>query len=249
MTQEILCVLHQNVSTTGQVGLALNQLGIRIRVIRPLLGQNAPRDLFKFDGLIIFGGPMSANDDHLAGIRSELALIEQWLIMDRPIWGICLGAQLMARVLGAEVKEHPYKQVEIGWYPINTIGFGQRIFGSMSHVYQWHREEYQLPHGAIRLACGDQFADFSEQAYLFGHNGFATQFHPEMNPKTMRRWLIRAGHMLELPGARSLEQHQNGMHQYFQKQAQWLKRTLKIWLAGRLRTRSKNFCFRSIIST
>ena len=56
---------------------------------------------------------MSAND-HLPGIRTELRLIDRWIRMDRPIWEICLGAQLMARVLGAPVYTHPNEQVEIG---------------------------------------------------------------------------------------------------------------------------------------
>jgi len=86
----VLCVLHQAHSTTGQVGVALKQLGVQVQIVRPLVGQRLPRDLNRFDGLIVFGGPMSANDDHLDGIRRELKLIEQWLHHDRPLWGICL---------------------------------------------------------------------------------------------------------------------------------------------------------------
>ena len=100
-------MLHQAHSTTGQVGTALRQLGHQVHIIRPLVGQRIPRQVDRFDGLIVFGGPMSANDDHLQGIRTELQLIERWMHRDRPIWGICLGAQLMTRVLGGVVYTHP----------------------------------------------------------------------------------------------------------------------------------------------
>ena len=189
---------------------------------------------------------MSANDDHLPGIRSELNLIEQWLNTDRPIWGICLGAQLMARVLGAKVCPHVCSKVEIGWYPVEPVGCGHHIFGRLRFVYQWHREGYQLPSGSIRLAKGASSADFIEQSFLIGQYGFATQFHPEINSKIMQRWLGRAGHMLDLPGARGFSEHSEGMCRQFPKQAKWLKGTIVKWLQGGLLDRSKNFCFQSI---
>ena len=234
MSRRILCVLHQAHSTTGQVGVALRQLGHRVQIIRPLVGQRIPRRLDQFDGLVVFGGPMSANDDHLPGIRTELRLIDRWIQMDRPIWGICLGAQLMARVLGAPVYTHPDERVEVGWYPMQPVGHGKRIFGSLTHVYQWHREGFELPHDAIRLAAGVDGASFREQSYLVGQHAFATQFHPEMYPKMMNRWLTRAGHMLELPGALDMNNHLGGLVRHYPKQSQWLRRTLRRWLSSRL---------------
>ena len=68
--------------------------------------------------------------------------------------GICLGAQLMTRVLGGVVYTHPSEQVEIGWYPIDPVGPGKRILTPLTHVYQWHREGSELPSGASRLASG-----------------------------------------------------------------------------------------------
>jgi GMP synthase (glutamine-hydrolysing) len=232
MSRRILCVLHQAHSTTGQVGIALRQLGHHVQIVRPLVGQRIPRQIDRFDGLIVFGGPMSANDDHLPGIRTELQLIERWMRVDLPVWGICLGAQLMARVLGASVYTHPDDQVEVGWYPMQTVGSGKRIFGSLTHVYQWHREGFELPCGAIRVASGSDNALFREQAYLAGRHAFATQFHPEMHPKMMNRWLMRSGHMTELPGAMQVNNHRSGMTRYYPKQARWLTRTLERWLSS-----------------
>ena len=228
--RRVLCVLHQKHSITGQVGVALKQLGVRVQTVRPLLGQRLPRDVHRFDGLIVFGGPMSANDDHLPGLRLEMQLIERWLRAERPLWGICLGAQLMARVLGSTVASHPSAQVEIGWYPVHPIGRGQHLFGGLSHVYHWHREGFVCPKGTERLAVGIPGSAFDEQAFLVGRHALGTQFHPEMHPRMMHRWLNRAGHMLDLEGARPLSEHLAGMRRYYPKQAQWLKRTLAQWL-------------------
>ncbi len=227
-------MLHQAHSTTGQVGIALQQLGHQVHIIRPLVGQRIPRQVDRFDGLIVFGGPMSANDDHLQGIRTELQLIERWMHRDRPVWGICLGAQLMTRVLGGVVYTHPNEQVEVGWYPIDPVGLGKRILTPLTHVYHWHREGFELPSGASRLASGVVGGLFREQAYLVGQNTLATQFHPEMQPKMMNRWLMRAGHMLELSGAMNINNHRCGITQYYPKQSRWLRRTLDRWISLKL---------------
>ena len=234
MSRNILCVLHQAHSTTGQVGVALRQLGHRVQVVRPLIGQSMPRQIRKFDGMIVFGGPMSANDDHIPGISTELRAIERWMHTDRPVWGICLGAQLMARVLGSEIYIHPENQVEVGWYSINPVGHGKRIFGTLTHVYQWHREGFDLPDDCTRLAFGGVMGSFREQAYMAGQHAFATQFHPEMYPKMMNTWLARAGHMTDLPGAMQIDSHRSGLVRYYQKQSSWLKRTLNLWLDSML---------------
>lgn len=232
MKPRVLCVLHQRHSVTGQVGVALQQLGVEVQTVRPLVGQRLPRDVRRFDGLIVFGGPMSANDDHLPGLRLEMQLIERWLAAGKPLWGICLGAQLMARVLGAQVVTHPDDQVEIGWYPLRPIGCGRSLLTGLRHVYQWHREGFEVPRGAERLAVGADGSAFPEQAFRVGPQAIGTQFHPEMHPRMMYRWLHRAGHMLELQGARPLAEHVAGMQRYYPKQSQWLKRTLGNWLAG-----------------
>lgn len=230
MRKRVLCVLHQADSSTGQVGIALRQLGHLVKIICPLEGQSLPRQIDRFDGLIVFGGPMSANDDHLRGIQIELKLIDRWLHTDRPFWGICLGAQLMARILGSRIEKHPQELVEIGWYPLSPVGHGKHIFRSLTHVYQWHREGFELPNGAIRLASGPHECLFNEQAFMVRPHLLATQFHPEMHPRLMNRWLFRAGHMLDMAGAKPFANHQSGLRCYYPKQSQWLRSFLKRWL-------------------
>ena len=241
MNRRVLGIVHQAHSSPGQVGIALKQLGIGLHLRRPVLGQRVPRDLGHYDGLIVFGGPMSANDP-LPGLLAELRLIERWLHTDRPLWGICLGAQLMTRVLGGSVASHPDARVEIGWYPLCPLGAGQSLFRGLGHVYQWHREGFTLPRGAHRLASAPVGADFHEQAFSVGRTALGTQFHPEMHPRLMRRWLGRAGHMLDLPGARPEDEHLQGNRRYYAKQARWLRDTLAQWIDRRLLEPPRKVC-------
>ena len=233
MSRQVLGIVHQAHSSPGQVGVVLKQLGVRLHLRRPVLGQGIPRDLGRYDGLIVFGGPMSANDP-LPGLAFEMRLIERWLHTEKPLWGICLGAQLMTRVLGGAVSSRPDARVEIGWYPVCALGPGRAVFRGLGHVYQWHREGFELPDGAHRLASAPKDADFYEQAFAVGRSALATQFHPEMHPRMMRRWLSRAGEMLVLPGARPEVEHLQGNQRYFAKQARWLHNALDRWMDGRL---------------
>lgn len=113
--RRILIVVHQEHSTPGRVGELLEAQGCTLDRRCPNLGCGLPRDLSPYRACVVFGGPQSANDDHLPGIRAELDWLERTVLpSDRPVLGICLGAQMIARVLGAKVGPHPDGLVEIG---------------------------------------------------------------------------------------------------------------------------------------
>ena len=107
-------------------------------------------------GAVIFGGPMSANDpdDY---VKTETDWISVPLAEGRPFLGICLGAQMLARNLGADVAEHPDELVEIGYYGLQPTQAGRAIMDWPEMVYQWHREGCDLPSGAVRLARSNSF--------------------------------------------------------------------------------------------
>ncbi len=113
----VLIVLHQESSTPGRVGNALRALGHPLDIRRPRFGDALPETLDEHAGAVIFGGPMSANDgdDY---VRREIDWIEVPLREQRPFLGICLGAQMLAKQLGASVAPHPQGRAEIGYYPI-----------------------------------------------------------------------------------------------------------------------------------
>lgn len=120
----VLIVLHQETSTPGRVGNALRALGHPLDIRRPRFGDPLPHSLDDHAGAVIFGGPMSANDpdDY---IRREIDWIAVPLKERRPFLGICLGAQMLAKQLGARVAPHQHGRAEVGYYDIRPTAAGR----------------------------------------------------------------------------------------------------------------------------
>ncbi|HTV34834.1 MAG TPA: glutamine amidotransferase, partial [Xanthobacteraceae bacterium] len=154
MLKPILTILHQENSTPGRVGHALEQLGYPLDVRRPRFGDPLPDTMSEHAAGIIFGGPMSANDED-EFIHREIEWIGVPLKEHKPFLGICLGAQMCARHLGGRVFRHPEGRAEIGYYPIRPTNAGLAVVNAWPEcVYQWHREGFDLPPGAELLAAG-----------------------------------------------------------------------------------------------
>jgi GMP synthase (glutamine-hydrolysing) len=155
----------------------------------------APGDWLTADLGVILGGPIGVND---AGaypwIEGELKLTADRLAAGRPLLGICLGAQMMARALGAPVYAGAKK--EIGWSALALTGEGLR--SPLRHlrdtpVLHWHGDTFDLPEGARLLASTPLTP---HQAFMWGTKALALQFHPEVDATAVERWLI--GHTCEL---------------------------------------------------
>ena len=163
----------------------------------PAGGDPLPQTMDGHAGAVVFGGPMSANDDS-DFIRAEIDWIPTVLKSDKPFLGICLGAQLLTRALGGAVWTHPQGLSEVGYYRVRPTEAGAPLFRDVTHMYQWHREGMDLPRGAERLASSERFEN---QAYRFG-NAYALQFHPEVTYGILRRWT--SGRHLEKAARRSV---------------------------------------------
>jgi GMP synthase (glutamine-hydrolysing) len=228
MPQPILVILHQEHSTPGRVGNALRQLGYRLDVRRPRFGEPLPETMDEHDAAIIFGGPMSANDED-DFIRREIDWIAVPLKADKPFLGLCLGAQMFAQHLGARVFRHPEGQAEIGYYPIRPTAAGLALVDRWpEQVYQWHREGFDVPPGAELLAAGDMF---EVQAIRHGR-AFALQFHPEVTHAMMHRWIARGHERMQLPGARPGHTHFTDRAVYDYGAQAWLDVFLEHWLGS-----------------
>jgi GMP synthase (glutamine-hydrolysing) len=228
MQRPILIVLHQEHSTPGRVGYSLQRLGYRLDVRRPRFGDQLPATLCDHAAAVIFGGPMSANDDD-AFIRQEIDWISVPLKEDKPFLGICLGAQMCARALGARVFPHPEGRAEIGYYPIKPTQAGLDLVSDWpEQVYQWHREGFELPRGGELLAEGDMF---EVQAFRY-RRSFALQFHPDVTHAMMHHWTTRGHVRLEMPGAKPRAQHFADREVYDFSARAWLALFLKRWIGG-----------------
>ena len=227
MTRPVLIVLHQAHSIPGRVGQLLQQRGIKLDIRRPALGDPLPKTLRRHAGAVIFGGPMSANDKD-EFIKRETDWIGVPLKEQKPFLGICLGGQMLARHLGANVCFHPDGKAEIGYYPIRPTSAGYDVTPNWpSHVYQWHREGFDLPNGAELMAEGDIFAN---QAFRYGPAAFAIQFHAEVTHAMMCRWTTRGHERMEMPGAQSRAEHFEGRPVHDLAIRSWLADFIDRWL-------------------
>ncbi|HUA85992.1 MAG TPA: hypothetical protein VMB85_19175 [Bryobacteraceae bacterium] len=135
--------------------------------------------------MVVLGGPMSANDAEMA---PELARIEQALRDGLPLLGVCLGSQLIAKVLGARIYRN--SALEIGWEPVFFTDSAHadpvfRDIPSPSTFFHWHGETFDLPRGAEWLAWSEKTP---HQAYRYGCNVYGVQFHPEVTAEMIEDW-------------------------------------------------------------
>lgn len=226
MTDQILVVLHQQASSPGRVGHMLRDRGYALDIRRPALGDDLPKTLAAHAGAIVFGGPMSANDD-LDFVKREIDWIGVPLKEDKPFLGICLGAQMLARQLGGSVRRHPEGRVEIGYYRLRPTPAGRSLMPWPEHVYQWHNEGFDISGCGTLLAEGD---DFPNQAFCAGPRAFGIQFHPELTLAMLYRWTVKGCARCEQPGARPPVEHHEGRALYDGAIRRWLDHFLDLWL-------------------
>lgn len=225
----ILIVLHQERSSPGRVGQMLLQKGFDLDIRRPALGDPLPPTLEAHAGAVVFGGPMSANDPD-EFIRTETDWLKVPLKENRPYLGICLGAQLLARHLGAKVKARDDGKTEIGWYALQPTEKGRLLMHWPQMVYHFHREGFELPHGADLLATGETYPN---QAYRYGTNAWGLQFHAELTRAMMQRWVVHGEHRFCMPNAQQGREHLEGRMIFDAALKTWLSEFLDLVFEGK----------------
>jgi GMP synthase (glutamine-hydrolysing) len=160
-------------------------------------------DSLKPDLLVILGGPVGVYEENIYPfLTSEIAAIKKRLDADKPTLGLCLGAQLIARALGAAVYPGPEK--EIGWGPLLLTKAGQtspvgHLAAEHTFMFHWHGDTFDLPEGATLLA-GTEIC--MHQAFSWGTATLAFQCHPEVRARDLEKWFV--GHAVEIATARGV---------------------------------------------
>ena len=195
-----VAIRHLAFEDLGSFAGVLAQRAVALRTLEAGVDDLARLDPEEPDLLVVLGGPIGACDEAIYPfIVDELRLIEARLRAGRPTLGICLGAQMMARALGARVYPGPGK--EIGWTPLRLSEAGRasplaHLDGALTSMLHWHGDTFDLPAGATLLASTDVCR---HQAFSWGNHALALQCHPEAQAGQMERWLI--GHAGELAAA------------------------------------------------
>lgn len=171
--------------------------GHTLTTTRLFLGEPLPQPEL-MDGLVVMGGPMSVNDrNDYPWLNTEQTFIAAAIAAGRPILGVCLGAQLIAATLGAQITANRYK--EIGWFTIKPTAtaadtvFGEVVSGS-TEVFHWHGETFDIPAGAVPIASSDACTN---QGFIYNGNVVALQFHLEVTAESAAQLIHHCGHELD----------------------------------------------------
>jgi GMP synthase-like glutamine amidotransferase len=156
-------------------------------------GQPLP-DIPSHSHIVIMGGPMAVYEmDRTPYLKDEALFIKKAVQAGKHVLGVCLGAQMLAHVLGARV--YPGGAKEIGWYDVTLTEEGMRDGcmaelavdgGKTAQVFQWHGDTFDLPQGAVRLASSGLYPN---QAFRYADRVYALQFHIEVTPGIVGGWL------------------------------------------------------------
>lgn len=196
-----IAIRHVAFEDMGSFSSVLSDHDLELQYLDAGVCDLASIDPCAADLMIILGGPIGAyEEESYPFILDELRLLEKRLSSDLPTLGICLGAQIMARALGAKVYPGPVK--EIGWKPLSLTESGrnsplQYLDGEITNMLHWHGDTFDLPKGATLLASTDVCR---QQAYSWGQNTLAFQCHPEAQVAKMESWFI--GHANEIAAAK-----------------------------------------------
>ncbi|MFP8874100.1 MAG: gamma-glutamyl-gamma-aminobutyrate hydrolase family protein [Myxococcota bacterium] len=187
---KLLVLQHVAHEILGTLDPLLRSYGFRNRYVNFDREPEAQPALDGYHGLVVLGGPMNVDQtDRHPHLATEIEVIHQALERELPVLGICLGAQLLAKTLGARVYPGPEK--EIGWYDLEVNDRGRSDplfarFGAREKVFQWHGDTFDIPEGAELLATSRAG---THQAFRFGDRVYGMQCHLEVDAPMIERWL------------------------------------------------------------
>lgn len=188
--RKVLVFQHVAHKILGTLNPTLKGSGLNMRYVNFERTPDDQPSVQKYNGLIILGGHMGVYEaEKYKHIKVEMQLIEEALKKEIPILGICLGAQLLAHVLGADVKKNNEK--EIGWCDIDLTEDGLKDpllshFSPREKIFQLHGDTFDIPKSAVHLAKSDVCHG---QAFRYGDKVYGLQFHLEVDQPMIQRWL------------------------------------------------------------
>jgi len=226
-----LVIQHLDIESPALIADVLCSSGHNLHTVRVFCGERLPEDTRGYAGVIIMGGPQSANDTHLAYIQDELIWLQNKLSTGLPMLGICLGAQMMAKAAGARISRSAIR--ELGWYPVfpTSDSTSDPLFSGLPkqgmHVFQWHGETFSLPPQARLIASHPEVV---QQAICLGHAQYAMQFHIEVDVDIIQAWIAAGSSERAHLGKKGIAQLKQETTLYLEEMRDFCSELTKTWI-------------------
>jgi GMP synthase-like glutamine amidotransferase len=185
----VLIIKHVEIEGPGLIEYCLKQEKIPYRIVNLEAGARLP-NIDDLSHIIILGGPMNVyEEDRYPFLKDEDLFIKEAIQRGKTILGICLGAQLIAKALGARVLKAPVK--EIGWYDVSLTDEGTKdpLFSPLPKkffVFQWHEDTFETPKAGKLIVTS---SSVPHQAFRYGENAYGFQFHLEVTEEMIHEWM------------------------------------------------------------
>lgn len=194
---KLLIIQNSHLAPLGVLADCVAERGGQTKILIPSNQDALPSQSDEFNGLIILGGPMHVRDDTYAPLPAVIHLIHQFSKEQKPILGVCLGAQILARAFGKPV--YPHHTFELGFTPLNLIASTASADPLLKncpeavHVMEWHVDTFDLPDEAVLLMTG---AACKNQAFRIGESIYGFQCHLEVTPAILQNWIASNSELL-----------------------------------------------------
>jgi GMP synthase (glutamine-hydrolysing) len=185
----VLIIKHIDIEGPGLIEYCLKQEKIPYQIVNLEAGPRLPK-INDLSHIVILGGPMNVyEEDRYPFLRDEDLFIKEAIQRGKKILGICLGAQLMAKALGAKVFKAPMK--EVGWYNVSLtrVASHDPLFSNLPKtfsVFQWHEDTFEVPKAGKLIATSTSVI---HQAFRYGENVYGLQFHLEVTEGMIQEWM------------------------------------------------------------
>jgi GMP synthase (glutamine-hydrolysing) len=222
----ILILEHIDIEGPGSMGEFFRNTAWQLQTLCLHSGEELPKDTQGIEAVFSLGGPMNVYEtERYPFLAQEESFLRMAVQEGIPVLGICLGAQLLAKALGAKVIKLSEK--EIGWHEISLTEEGRKdaLFAHLPKrfpVYQWHEDAFEIPPGAAKLASSEIC---ETQAFKAGENCYGLQFHMEVSPEMIVSWIGRY-----IPNATQGQDAQEMLRQAYLLRKEYMRHANLIYL-------------------
>jgi GMP synthase-like glutamine amidotransferase len=232
----VLVIQNDPTSPISLVGEHIAAAGGQLTTVLPHQGDLLPATPRDYDAAVILGGAQHAGDDvNFPAFVPMLDLLREFHAQSKPMLGLCLGGQLLARAFGATVRRND--EFEYGFLPIEITSEGQKdaLLGGLAprqRIMQWHEDTFGMPEAGVRLMTG---ATCTNQAFRYSDTTYGFQCHFEISEELAQTWIGKFGHIItrrfgDVVGTEKLARARQELDQYGRLANDFCKTVTQRWV-------------------